>query len=178
MFELAWSKVLIIAIAAIVVVGPKDLPMVLRTIGKYLGYLRRQADEFKQQFEEAMREAEIDTVKKEFEEVKKTTEDTMRGIEQGVDETMKSAGHIGDDIDRAGASPTPPDLSSPTGPAEPDPALAPPAVESSSQPAAHEIVADTATPNGSAHRPNGAAPEPALANAHPTAPRQHGGEPT
>ena len=168
MFELAWSKVLIIAIAAIVVVGPKDLPMVLRTVGRYLGYLRRQADEFKQQFNDAMREAELDSVQKEFEEVKKTTEDTFRGIEQTVDETVKSAGHIGDDINRPVVSP--PQAAASTTPPEIPPAAHTPAALS------HETIASestiltpsvetaTAPVNGAHHKPNGSAVEAPLSS--------------
>ena len=156
MFELAWSKVLIIAIAAIVVVGPKDLPMVLRTVGRYLGYLRRQADEFKQQFNDAMREAELDSVKKEFEEVKKTTEDTMRGIEQTVDETVKSAGHIADDIDR-------PVMSPPEAVAATSPAALP--LDTASGTINETPAAETASAalNGAVHTPNGSAVDIAVA---------------
>ena len=57
MFDITSSKLLILAIVALIVVGPKDLPILLRTIGKYLGIIRRHAAEFRGQFDEAMREA-------------------------------------------------------------------------------------------------------------------------
>jgi sec-independent protein translocase protein TatB len=63
MFDITSSKLLILAIVALIVVGPKDLPILLRTVGKYLGVIRRQAAEFRQQFDEAMREAELDHLK-------------------------------------------------------------------------------------------------------------------
>ena len=63
MFDLTSSKLLILGIVALIVVGPKDLPILLRTIGKYVGMIRRQANEFKSQFDEAMRESELDSLK-------------------------------------------------------------------------------------------------------------------
>ena len=85
MFDITSSKLLILAIVALIVVGPKDLPILLRTVGKYLGVIRRQAAEFRHQFDDAMREAELDQLKKEFEaaarEVHATVESGARSIE-------------------------------------------------------------------------------------------------
>ena len=58
MFDIGWSEVLVIAVVAIVVVGPKELPRMLRTFGKTMGTVRRTANDFKRQFDEALREAE------------------------------------------------------------------------------------------------------------------------
>jgi sec-independent protein translocase protein TatB len=66
MFDLTSSKLLILAIVALIVVGPKDLPALLRTVGKYMGVIRRHAAEFRAQLDEAIREAELDHLKKEF----------------------------------------------------------------------------------------------------------------
>jgi sec-independent protein translocase protein TatB len=70
MFDIGWSEFLVIAIVAIVVVGPKDLPRLLRSFGHYAKNLRRMANEFKQQFDEAMREAELVDVRKAIESVR------------------------------------------------------------------------------------------------------------
>jgi sec-independent protein translocase protein TatB len=64
MFGIGWTELLLIAIVAIVVVGPKDLPRLMRTFGHYAGKLRRMGNEFKQQVDEAMREAELVEVRK------------------------------------------------------------------------------------------------------------------
>ena len=64
MFGIGWTELLIIAIVAMVVVGPKDLPRLMRTFGHYAGKLRRMGNEFKQQVDEAMREAELVEVRK------------------------------------------------------------------------------------------------------------------
>jgi Tat protein translocase TatB subunit len=61
---------LVIAIVAIVVVGPKDLPRLMRSFGHYAGKLRRMANEFRQQVDEAMREAELEEVRKAIESVR------------------------------------------------------------------------------------------------------------
>src|SRR5690606_18126237 len=63
MFDIGWSELLIIAIVMIVVVGPKDLPKMLRAFGKATARMRTTANEFKQQFDEALKEAELDDVK-------------------------------------------------------------------------------------------------------------------
>jgi len=90
MFDITSSKLLILAIVALIVVGPKDLPILLRTVGKYLGMIRRQAAEFRGQFDEAMREAELDQLRKEFEaaarEVHGTVEASARNFEKQIDE--------------------------------------------------------------------------------------------
>jgi sec-independent protein translocase protein TatB len=70
MFDIGWSELLVIAVVAIVVVGPKDLPKLMRGIGHYAGKLRRAAADFQRQFEEAMRESEVEEVKKAIESVK------------------------------------------------------------------------------------------------------------
>ena len=73
MFDIGWSELLVIAVVAIVVVGPKDLPRLMRTFGHYAGKLRRAAADFQRQFEEAMRETEIEEVKKAIESVRDET---------------------------------------------------------------------------------------------------------
>lgn len=70
MFDIAWSELLIIAVVALVVVGPKDLPKVLRVAGQWMGKVRRMAGEFQAQVNEAIREAELDDVKKSVEDLK------------------------------------------------------------------------------------------------------------
>ena len=81
MFDLGWSKLIIIAMLAIVVVGPKDLPALLRAIGKFVGQIRRQADEFRRQFDEAMKDTELDQIRKDVEDIKRTaTENDDRAL--------------------------------------------------------------------------------------------------
>ena len=69
MFDIGWSELLVIAVVAIVVIGPKDLPRALRTAGQWTGKVRRMARDFQSQFNEAIREAELETVTKEVQSV-------------------------------------------------------------------------------------------------------------
>ncbi|PBC03999.1 Sec-independent protein translocase protein TatB [Mesorhizobium sp. WSM3860] len=63
MFEVGWSELLVIAVVMIVVVGPKDLPNMLRTFGRTAAKLRAMAGDFQKQFNDALKEAELDDVK-------------------------------------------------------------------------------------------------------------------
>ena len=67
MFDFDVSKLLVFGIIALVVIPPKDLPRVMRTVGQYVGKMRRMAAEFQGQFRDAMREADFEGVKKEIE---------------------------------------------------------------------------------------------------------------
>jgi sec-independent protein translocase protein TatB len=71
MLEVGWSELLVIAIILIVVVGPKDLPAMMRTFGRVMGRVRTMANEFRSQFDEAMREADLEDVRKGLGEVNK-----------------------------------------------------------------------------------------------------------
>jgi sec-independent protein translocase protein TatB len=68
MFDIGWSELLVIGVVAIIVVGPKELPRLMRTFGHYVGKLRAVAADFQRQFEEAVRESEIDEVRKAMQE--------------------------------------------------------------------------------------------------------------
>jgi len=59
MFDIGWGELLLIGVVALIVIGPKELPGALRTLGQWMGKLRRMASEFQGQFQEAMREAEL-----------------------------------------------------------------------------------------------------------------------
>ncbi|MDQ2632774.1 MAG: Sec-independent protein translocase protein TatB [Pseudomonadota bacterium] len=101
MFEIGWTEMLVIAVVMIVVVGPKDLPKMLRTFGKTTAKLRSMAGDFQKQFNEALKEAELDDVKKSVEslkglnpatEIKKQLnpfEKAAADVRAGVDAAMK-----------------------------------------------------------------------------------------
>ena len=69
MFDVGWSELVVIAVVALVVIGPKELPGVLRSIGYWMGKVRRMASEFQGQFQEAMREAEMADLKKDVDDL-------------------------------------------------------------------------------------------------------------
>src|SRR5437899_3078328 len=72
MFEVGWSELLVIAVVMIVVVGPKDLPNMLRTFGRTTAKLRAMAADFQKQFNDVLKEAELDDVKSSI--------DSLRGL--------------------------------------------------------------------------------------------------
>ena len=86
MFDIGWSELIVIAVVAIVVVGPKDLPKLMRGFGHYAGKLRRAASDFQRQFEEAMRESEVEEVRKAIESVR--TETPSLDLKAPIDKPM------------------------------------------------------------------------------------------
>ncbi|MDK1376619.1 MULTISPECIES: Sec-independent protein translocase protein TatB [unclassified Sinorhizobium] len=64
MFDIGWTELVVIAIVLIVVVGPKDLPPMLRAFGRMTSKMRGMAADFRHQFDEALREADLDEVRK------------------------------------------------------------------------------------------------------------------
>lgn len=70
MFDIGWSELVVIAVVALIAIGPKELPGVLRMVGQWIGKARKMASEFQGQFQEAMREAEMAELKKSFDEVR------------------------------------------------------------------------------------------------------------
>jgi sec-independent protein translocase protein TatB len=93
MFDITSSKLLILGIVALLVIGPKDLPALLRTIGKYMGIIKRQAAEFRAQFDEAMRESELSELKKSVETIQQTTEASLREATSSVEKQLADARH-------------------------------------------------------------------------------------
>ena len=89
MFDIGWSELLIIGVMALIVVGPKDLPVLLRNIGRYVGIIRRQASEFRAQFDEALRETEFDQIRKDVagikQDVTSTVHEATRQVERDLD---------------------------------------------------------------------------------------------
>jgi sec-independent protein translocase protein TatB len=100
MFDIGWGELLLIGVVALIVIGPKELPGTLRTLGQWMGKLRRMASEFQGQFQEAMREAELADLKKQVDdmtsqaqsyanfdpvsEVRKEFENTQQQIESAI----------------------------------------------------------------------------------------------
>jgi sec-independent protein translocase protein TatB len=91
MFDLTSSKLFLLAIVALLVIGPKDFPILLRTIGKYVGIIRGHAKEFRAQFDEAIRETELAQLKKDMESIGRETEASLNATRQSVEETFAEA---------------------------------------------------------------------------------------
>jgi sec-independent protein translocase protein TatB len=69
MFDFSWSELLLIGLVALIFIGPKELPGVLRTLGQWMSKIRRMAGDFQNQFHDAMREAELADLKKEVDDM-------------------------------------------------------------------------------------------------------------
>src|SRR6266436_1011529 len=93
MFDIGWSELVVIAVVALIAIGPKELPGVLRMVGQWMGKARKMAAEFQGQFQEAMREAEMADLKKSFDEVKEaatgfTSNNVMTSLEKDVSKAL------------------------------------------------------------------------------------------
>ena len=110
MFDISWTEFLLIGIVALIVIGPKELPGVLRTMGQWTRKLRGMASEFQHQFQEAMREAEMADLKKQVDDITHDIKnyDPLKGVRDDVESISK-------DIESPVTAPPAP----PTSPAEP-----------------------------------------------------------
>ena len=101
MFDIGWSEFVVIAVVALIAIGPKELPGTLRMIGQWMGKARKMAAEFQGQFQEAMREAEMADLKKSFDEVKEAASGftggggLMTSLQKDVSEALRI-----DDVDK------------------------------------------------------------------------------
>jgi len=91
MFGFGWGEMVVIGIVALIAIGPKELPTVLRTLGQYMGKVRRMANEFQGQFNEALREAELTDLQKHAEDITKDISnfdpmaDTQKEVEKAFE---------------------------------------------------------------------------------------------
>ena len=104
MFDIGWSELVVIAVVALIAIGPKELPGVLRMVGQWMGKARKMAGEFQGQFQEAMREAEMADLKKSFDEVKEAATgfaggNVMTSLQKDVSDALRI-----DDIDKPAAA--------------------------------------------------------------------------
>jgi sec-independent protein translocase protein TatB len=121
MFDIGWSEIALIAVVALIAIGPKELPGVLRMVGQWMGKARKMAAEFQGQFQEAMREAEMADLKKTFDEVKEAAAGIVSGdnVMTSLQKDVGNALHIGD-IDKPAISATETPATSIDAPAMPE----------------------------------------------------------
>lgn len=99
MLDVGWTEILVIAIVLIIVVGPKDLPQMLRTFGRMVTKMRGMASDFRQQFDEALREADLDDVKKTIGEAQKLN--PLNSIRDAVNPLRQMGDEIKSDLQKA-----------------------------------------------------------------------------
>ena len=89
MFDIGWSELVVVGIVALIAIGPKELPGVLRSLGHWMGKVRRMASEFQDQFREAMREAEVADLKKQFDDAQAAASNVTAGFDNPLDIARK-----------------------------------------------------------------------------------------
>jgi sec-independent protein translocase protein TatB len=176
MFDIGWSEMAVILLVALVVIGPKDLPQVARTVGRWAAKGRAMAREFQTALEDMAREAELDKVKDEIEKAGRTN--VGKTIEKSIDptgelskafdpKTISDRRSGGDKPNGGQATTARPETSSP----EPAPAKAAPAEAPSAEAGpARSGSAKPSPAKPSPAKPSPAKPSPAKARAK-SAPR-------
>jgi sec-independent protein translocase protein TatB len=147
LFDVGWGELVLIGVVALIVIGPKELPAVLRTFGQYMTKVRRMAAEFQSQFQEAMREAEMAELKQHFDAMQDAAKDIRN---------FDPAATVRDQIEGAAAEKPPEAAQPPTGAAAPATEPVP-----SESPVPAEPVPAAAGPS----QPAPGGPEPAAAPA-------------
>ncbi len=146
MFDISWTEFLLIGVVALIVIGPKELPAVMRTLGQWTRKVRSMANDFQNQFQEAMREAEMTDLKKQVDDMAQDFGkfDPIKDVRDNVES-------IGKDFEKSLDTAAPP------------------------QPAAPAADAAPALPDAHAEAPAAIAPpEPAAAVAEPVSPERTG----
>ena len=87
MLDIGWTEILVITVVALFIVGPKDIPKALRTVGIWLGKLKSLSREFQNTVDDAIRDSELDEVKKQIESAK-------NDFTKGMTETIDSEGEL------------------------------------------------------------------------------------
>jgi sec-independent protein translocase protein TatB len=138
MFDIGWSELLVVGALALIVVGPKDLPRMLRTFGKYTSQARGMAREFQRSMEDAAREADLSDLK-------------------DLRDTAQSLGDLRRDMTGSALNPmrNGPYVSPPARTYAPVPAPMPPVEAPAPQPAAAPAPAVSASPAPASPAPTG-----------------------
>ena len=174
MFDIGWGELLIIGIVALIAIGPKELPAALRALGQWMTKIRRMASDFQNQFQEAMREAELSDLKKEVETAQRDIESSVTSMPTS-DEPVEHVKPLtltstsgGPDAAPASAEPTPqvsaelapPVSASNTATAEPTTTpSAEPSATQSAEPAAPFADTGTADAGPGATKPDAGKPD-------------------
>jgi sec-independent protein translocase protein TatB len=148
MFDIGWSELVVIGVVALIVIGPKELPGVLRMVGQWITKVRRMASDFQGQFQEAMREAEMADLKKQVDELADSARDLtphfdpIGSMEEAIGDPFEEKPKIADKRTAEGGDPS----------AAPEPT--------------GEVAAATAEPAPAAETATEAPPQRAAAGGH------------
>jgi len=126
MLDISWTEFLLIGIVALIVIGPKELPAVMRTMGQWTRKVRSMAADFQNQFQEAMREAEMADLKKQVDDM--ANFDPLKDVKSGFDDVKSSFDTMGKDLETSlGSKPAETGAATPAVATGPAATLAPPA---------------------------------------------------
>ena len=92
MLDIGWQELFIVAVIAIVIIGPKELPRAVKTVARLLRKARGMAREFQDGIDDLVREAELDGLKKEI------TEASPTSIAQHIENTIDPSGELKDAV--------------------------------------------------------------------------------
>jgi sec-independent protein translocase protein TatB len=170
MFDISWTEFLLIGVIALIVIGPKELPGVMRALGQWTRKVRGMAAEFQSQFQEAMREAEMTDLKKQVDDMAHDIKnyDPLKDVRTDVESSVAT---MSKDIESSLAgTPGTPELKP-----EPPAAAALPATDAAPPAADSDVPAESALPTLPVERgelePAGAeAPPPAAESVTEAAP--------
>ncbi|WP_429817052.1 Sec-independent protein translocase protein TatB [Ensifer sp. B1-9] len=132
MLDIGWTELVVIAIVLIVVVGPKDLPPMLRAFGRMTAKMRGMASEFRQQFDEALREADLDEVRKTISDAQSLN--PANALRDAMNPLRQIGNEIKSDLQKA-ATPDKPVTTATAEPAIAEPVAAAPVAATEAKPA-------------------------------------------
>ncbi len=143
MFDIGWSELVLIGVVALIAIGPKELPGVLRMVGQWMGKARKMAAEFQGQFQEAMREAEMADLKKSFDEVKEAatgfaSNNPLTSLQKDVSDALRV-----DALDKPAETPAATAIDPPVTPTTPETPTPATFMEAEAHAAANEPLAIT-----------------------------------
>ena len=140
MFDISWTEFLLIGVVALIFIGPKELPAVLRTLGQWTRRIRSMAADFQGQFQEAMREAEMADLKKQVDDIAHDIKsyDPLKDVRTDIEEAGRD---IQSSLEKPGTETTPPEAAT-----NDAPAALPDATATATGPVVPEAVAESAEP--------------------------------
>lgn len=128
MFDFSWSELALIGVVALVVIGPKDLPRVMRTVGLWVGKARSIAREFQSSLDQMIRESELEEMRKSVEQASNVN------LAREIEHTIDPAGELQKSLEPPSPSPPPATAAEPPSPTIGAPAPAPSAPDAATSP--------------------------------------------
>jgi sec-independent protein translocase protein TatB len=131
MFDLGWSEILVIAVVAILVVGPKDLPRLMRTVGEWVARARRMAAHFQSGVDEMIRQSELEDLRNDLKAMHRDMNTPVATTTPRISTTPPPDKMVELDPPQTIAPPAPLPLPATTGVTIPEPPAPPPSEKAS-----------------------------------------------